>query len=667
MYQFLKKHFTLPDFEDPEINRQARINRAINGLLIVIVLVYFIVSLFIIDEKTQTIFVSVFSSGIILIVAIAHLLIRRGKLYEASHILVGTFWVIFTGVAIFTGGVISPAYVSHTSLVLLVGFLLGKRSGIIYACVSAIAGLGLVYLESAKLLPRPVFINTPLLWWMSLTPSYIIAIIVMQLAIKNITESLVDKKQHKEELEESNRKLFRRTMQLQTAADVGRNAAEVHDLEKLLPEVTLLISDRFGYYHVAVFLLDEQGEYAVLRAVNSEGGQRMLADNHRLLVGKQGIVGYVAASQQPRIALDVGEDAVYFDNPHLGVTRSEIALPLVSSGQMLGVLDVQSQEPIAFSQPDIATLQVLADQVAMAIQNAQLFGQMHKLLDELENRVLERTSELQERNIQLENAYQALQKNQQKLLIAEKMASLGRLTAGIAHEMNTPLAVVRASLVELDTLVQEYQTSIDDPGVTLDDHNEIAEDMHSTIGLASKAASRSAAFIRDIKSQTKSQAAATNRVQKINPVQIIDESLLLLEHVLRKNHCSVDFSYPDDPIVWYLAPTKLSQVITNLVTNAVDASVSNGKGHIDLQLESNSEQLTIQLSDDGCGIPAENMAKIFDPMFTTKGRTENMGLGLMIVHDIVVAEFGGEISVDSKLGEGTTFIIQIPKLSDNKA
>jgi GAF domain-containing protein len=119
----------------------------------------------------------------------------------------------------------------------------------------------------------------------------------------------------------------------------------------------------------------------VLSATNSQGGHRMLEKNHQLKVGETGIVGYVTQNAKPRIALDVGMDAVYFDNPDLPQTRSEMALPLVIGGQVLGALDVQSTEPQAFSEEDISTLQILAEQIAVAIQNANLFDQAEKALE----------------------------------------------------------------------------------------------------------------------------------------------------------------------------------------------------------------------------------------------------------------------------------------------
>ncbi len=175
-------------------------------------------------------------------------------------------------------------------------------------------------------------------------------------------------------VEERTKDLGQRAVKLQAAADVGSAATRLRNLDDLLNQTTHLISERFEYYHVGIFLLDDKNEFAILRASNSEGGQRMLSRGHKLQVGQVGIVGNVTGSGIPRIALDVGQDATYFDNPDLPETRSELALPLIIGKKIIGALDVQSQQANAFTEEDITILKVLADQVAIAIDNARLFS-----------------------------------------------------------------------------------------------------------------------------------------------------------------------------------------------------------------------------------------------------------------------------------------------------
>ncbi len=176
-----------------------------------------------------------------------------------------------------------------------------------------------------------------------------------------------------------------RSKQLEATALVAREAAGIRDLDSLLNSVTELISQYFGYYHAGIFLLDESNRYAVLQAANSEGGKHMLARGHKLGIGQTGVVGRVAATGEPRIALDVGEDRYYFDNPDLPETRSEMALPLKIQNRIIGVLDVQSRQAGAFTPADAEVLQIMADQIALAIENARLLEQSQATVEELQN------------------------------------------------------------------------------------------------------------------------------------------------------------------------------------------------------------------------------------------------------------------------------------------
>jgi GAF domain-containing protein len=146
--------------------------------------------------------------------------------------------------------------------------------------------------------------------------------------------------------------------------------------------ITRIVSERFGFYHVGIFLLDESRKYAVLRASNSPGGQEMLRRQHSLEVGQTGIVGYVTGSGSPRVALDTGEDSVYFNNPNLPDTRSEMALPLSTRGAIIGALDVQSTTANAFTDADVSILSLLADQIAIAIDNVRLLKESMSALAE---------------------------------------------------------------------------------------------------------------------------------------------------------------------------------------------------------------------------------------------------------------------------------------------
>ncbi len=231
-----------------------------------------------------------------------------------------------------------------------------------------------------------------------------------------------------------NRRLFqqiqRRSLQLETSAEVSRFASTILDPEELLPEVVNLITTGFNLYYTGLFLVDETGEitgepnkWAVLRAGSGEAGHKMLEANHKLEVGGSSMIGTCIANAEARIALDVGAEAQFFRNPYLPNTRSEMALPLISRGQVLGALSIQSLEEAAFSQEDITSLQTLADQLANAIENARLFEQTEERAEELAvlnemaraftqtmnvDKLIEFTYEFSGRLMNTENFYMAL-------------------------------------------------------------------------------------------------------------------------------------------------------------------------------------------------------------------------------------------------------------------
>jgi signal transduction histidine kinase len=263
--------------------------------------------------------------------------------------------------------------------------------------------------------------------------------------------------------------------------------------------------------------------------------------------------------------------------------------------------------------------------------------------------------EMRERTNELDKAYTELKENQNKMIAIEKMASLGRLTAGIAHEMNTPLAAVRAVMKELKELANEYKSSINNKDVLPEDHENIAADMLKNIELAEKAAEKSAGFIRGIKGQT----FATNEslLESFQASHIIEDSVNLLEFRIKKSNIKI-IKNLDENISLYGNQRWLSQIITNLVNNAIDASLRKNESFIEINFKRfDKDHAELKVIDNGSGIAPENMLKIFDPLFTTKPFGEATGLGLSIVQELV-NHFKGTVSVES--ADLTTFKIIFP-------
>ena len=204
----------------------------------------------------------------------------------------------------------------------------------------------------------------------------------LQDALQNLDNRAKELEQQTIQFKLTSQQSEKRAQQLQTIAEIAQNISAEKNLDKLLLDTTRTVSERFGFYHVGIFLIDGSRKFAVLSAANSEGGQVMLARGHKLRVGETGLVGYVTGTGKARIALDTGTDAVFFNNPDLPDTHSEMALPLGVGEEIIGALDVQSVETNAFSQDDINILSVLTNQIGIAIQNARQFEETRKALRE---------------------------------------------------------------------------------------------------------------------------------------------------------------------------------------------------------------------------------------------------------------------------------------------
>jgi GAF domain-containing protein len=174
----------------------------------------------------------------------------------------------------------------------------------------------------------------------------------------------------------------RRATQLRTSAEIARDTAGTLKLNELLLKSVNLIRERFGFYHSSIFLLDPAGQYAILRESTGEAGERMKSAGHRLAVGSRSIIGQTSETGEALVVNDVKADANYYPNPLLPDTQSELAIPLKAGDKILGAIDVQSTQVNAFSNEDIGVLRILADQLAIAVFNANLFARTEESLSQ---------------------------------------------------------------------------------------------------------------------------------------------------------------------------------------------------------------------------------------------------------------------------------------------
>jgi C4-dicarboxylate-specific signal transduction histidine kinase len=291
-------------------------------------------------------------------------------------------------------------------------------------------------------------------------------------------------------------------------------------------------------------------------------------------------------------------------------------------------------------------------------------AELEALRRSLEERVAARTAELEASNRQLEVSHRALaatctelQRNQEGLIAAERMAAIGRLTAGVAHEMSSPLSATLCSLSELSELVEEHRGSIGDERIEEHDLRELNAEMQAALSLAQRGIDRAMAYLRGIKSHARE---GDTRREAFDAAHAVEESLLLLAPAARAARCELRFEAPPHAIMLHGAAARLMQVITNLTANALDATADRGGGEVKLHLARRDDHVLLAVADGGGGIADDVLPRIFEPMFTTKPHGKGTGLGLSIADDIVRNEFEGGIAVRVDPGRGTTFELRLP-------
>lgn len=287
------------------------------------------------------------------------------------------------------------AFVTFSSL------LIGPRAGFIalFIAESITIGMGYLILTNQFALSDKFSAKGDLAEWITAAISQLLISLVIITTLRMLNETyqkirsqaveahqaqLVSANEIESRITERTQELTRRMELLNAASIVTHQTAILQDLDNLLNQVATLISERFGCYHVGIYLINQRGDYVTLQAASSEGGNRLLEQGFRLRVGAEGIIGFVAAEKKPRIAQDVNKDNIFFDNKELTETRSEISMPLVAHNTLIGVLDLQSSEVNAFRYADLEIFQGMADQIAVAIENARLHIESRLLISQLE-------------------------------------------------------------------------------------------------------------------------------------------------------------------------------------------------------------------------------------------------------------------------------------------
>lgn len=401
MLNYARTFFTAPIFpEDEDKTRKAKYANSIAWTFLAITGAYETIIRTFAGYRGFS-YVDLIIIGLAAICIAGLVLLRKGYVYLTSILLVVLIWGATNGIAATGYGVRDSSYITNFAVVLMAGLLLGWQASLTVTVLSIVSGFGLAYAEEngfIATLPYPAtsfaqditFVlgfSAVILYWLihglenALKKS---RGNLQKLASTNTELNLAQNELQNRtaELTFANKQLENRSEKLRAIAEITSISASIHDFESLLASIASIVSKHLGYYHVGVFLLDEHGQYAILRSASSEGGKKMIAREFRLPLAHEGAIGFVARTGQPQITYETVHTTEIRTNPDLPDSRSELALPLKSGNQIIGVLDLQSAEINAFGNDDITILSILADQIGIAIQNALLYGQSKRALDE---------------------------------------------------------------------------------------------------------------------------------------------------------------------------------------------------------------------------------------------------------------------------------------------
>ncbi len=393
----------------------------------------------------------------------------------------------------------------------------------------------------------------------------------------------------------------RRARLLDAANEVGRGVASILDLDELLPKTVDIICEAYNFYYAGVFLTDENKEYAVLRAGRGEAGKAMIEAGHKLKIGGNSMIGMATYEHKARISLDVGEEAVFFNNPYLPETRSEMALPLCTGNTCLGAVTVQSTEGAAFSDEDIQTLQTMADHLAIAINNANLLKELERAHAELL-----RTK-----------TYEALSSATTEAIhwIGNKALPMTTTAARMKEDLNDPHPDIESLKEDLEMIDESAKL--------------IMEVKEALLGPARETAPRPV-MLADL------WAAAAYDVGTAKGKLTI------------QSDAGTALAIGDS--------VQLVRAFGHLLRNAEEASAKAIT--VEVMPSERSGYVKTCIIDNGIGIPETMQDKIWASFFSTKGEGyKGMGLAACL-H--IVTQLNGTIEVESVPENGTTFTIELP-------
>lgn len=393
------------------------------------------------------------------------------------------------------------------------------------------------------------------------------------------------------------------------------------------------------------------------------------------------IINYVAHTQKDVVLNDATREGQFTRDPYIVVTqpKSILCTPLLNQGKSIGIVYLENNLTTgAFTRDRVETLRILSAQAAISIENSRLYKQLEGYSRTLEIKVDERTQELKDKNQELQATLKKLKATQDQIIAQEKLASLGALTAGIAHEIKNPLNFVN-NFAELSAeLTQELLEEIENQqdrleSETIEYIEEILSDLEQNVKKINEHGKRADNIVRGMLMHSRGQ---TGERQPTNINALLAEYVNLAYHGMRAKDASfniaIETDYDDAIGEVNVVPQSMSRVFLNVINNACYSANEKKKELGDkfspvlsVRTKNLGDRIEIRIRDNGKGIPNDILDKIFNPFFTTKPTGQGTGLGLSISHDIIVQEHQGQLNVETEAGRYAEFIIVLPRWGES--
>ena len=390
------------------------------------------------------------------------------------------------------------------------------------------------------------------------------------------------------------------------------------------------------------------------------------------------LLNYVEQTKKSLVLNDATTDGLFAKDPYIEEQqpKSVLCVPLLHQNKLTGLLYLENNETSgAFTQDRLKVINLLASQISISVDNARLYTQLEEYSRTLETKVAQRTQQLSEKNAQLEDTLEELQAAQKQIVAQEKLASLGSLTAGIAHEIRNPLNFVNSLATLSQDLTQDIVEEIERQTEKLDSETveflgESLDYLKRNVSEIHQQGKRADSIITSMLMHART-GSSSHQPGDLNFV--VAEAVQLAHHSLRAKDATFNIElnteYDDSIGEIVMAAADLGRALINIVDNACYAARKKFQSHpeegftptVTVITWNRDTEVEILIRDNGNGIPAKIKDKIFNPFFTTKPTGEGTGLGLSICNDIIVGQHRGRINIQSREGEGTDVTILIPR------